>query len=309
MDNRKKRFLYLIGFLVVLIIEVLIALFVRDRFIRPYGGDVLVTVLLCLLARAVLLRKIKCIPLWVFLFSVAVEVGQYFDLVTLLGLENSRFFTVLLGTTFSWADLVCYGAGCMLFAAAEWAVERGFRKKRVYRTIEEMANHMTDYKQLKQDLSALIEGSRHPLSSFANTAALLNERMTGLNWVGFYFIPKAIPDRLILGPFQGKTACTEIPVGKGVCGTAVKEDRTILVPDVHQFEGHIACDGASRSEIVLPIRKRGTVVAVLDIDSPHLARFDEKDREGLEAVVDVLERMVLAAEEETAPGGEEAFLF
>ncbi len=307
MDNKKKRSPYLLGFLAVLFIEILIALFVRDRFIRPYGGDVLVTVLLCLLARLVFLKRVKWIPLWVFLFSVAVEIGQYFDLVTLLCLENNRFFSILLGTTFSWADLVCYGVGCILFTATEWAVLKVYERKRTKQE-NEKENHMTDYEGLHKDLAALIEGDLHPLSSFANTAALLNERMTGLNWVGFYFLTKAVPDRLILGPFQGKTACTEIPVGKGVCGTAVKENRTILVKDVHQFEGHIACDSASRSEIVLPIRRRGMVVAVLDIDSPHLARFDEMDREGLESVVAVLERVIFGKEDAFEPDVRDAFL-
>ena len=150
---------------------------------------------------------------------------------------------------------------------------------------------MTDYPQLNQRLSALIGGVPHLIANLANASALLWESLEDLNWAGFYLLEG---DTLVLGPFQGKTACIEIPVGKGVCGTAAAEDATQLVPDVHAFPGHIACDSASNSEIVVPIHGGGQVRAVLDIDSPSLGRFTEADRAGLEAFVRVLETELAA---------------
>ena len=128
----------------------------------------------------------------------------------------------------------------------------------------------------------------HPdrIAYLSNVTALLNENMADINWVGFYFLKDG---RLVLGPFQGKVACVEIAVGKGVCGTAVEEDAIQLVENVHEFKGHIACDSASNSEIVLPIHHNGEVVAVLDIDSPSYSRFTLEDKEILSAVVKVLE--------------------
>ena len=122
----KKRFGYAIAFLVLLITEILIALFVRDDFIRPYGGDILVTVLICAAVRIVFPTGIRLLPLWVFLFAAAVEIGQYFDFVTLLGLGNINFFRILLGSTFSVADLICYAAGCLLFWIGEKAITKSF---------------------------------------------------------------------------------------------------------------------------------------------------------------------------------------
>jgi len=145
---------------------------------------------------------------------------------------------------------------------------------------------MTDYHVLNQQLSALIEGVEHPVANLANASALLFDALPDLNWAGFYLLEGNI---LVLGPFQGKPACIEIPVGKGVCGTAAAENRTQVVPDVHRFPGHIACDGASNSEIVIPLRKKGTVVGVLDLDSPVFDRFSENNREGLEAFARILE--------------------
>ena len=150
---------------------------------------------------------------------------------------------------------------------------------------------MTDYPQLNQRLAALIGGVPHLIANLANASALLWESLEDLNWAGFYLLEG---DTLVLGPFQGKTACIEIPVGKGVCGTAAAEDATQLVPDVHAFPGHIACDSASNSEIVVPIHGGGQVRAVLDIDSPSLGRFTEADRAGLEAFVRVLETELAA---------------
>ena len=124
----KRRGIYAIAFVLLLVTEVLIALFVRDRFIRPYGGDILVTVLICCFVRIFFPERIKLLPLLVFLFAAAVEVGQYFDFVAVLGLGESRFFRILLGSTFSWADLICYGIGCGLFFVTEGILKRG--KKR-----------------------------------------------------------------------------------------------------------------------------------------------------------------------------------
>ena len=145
---------------------------------------------------------------------------------------------------------------------------------------------MTDYELLTRQLEALIHDVPHKTANLANASALLYEVLPGLNWAGFYLLEG---DTLVLGPFQGKTACIEIPVGKGVCGTAVSENATQLVYDVHQFPGHIACDSASNSEIVIPLRRDGVIVGVLDIDSPHIGRFTAEDQAGLEAFAAVLE--------------------
>ena len=143
------------------------------------------------------------------------------------------------------------------------------------------------YKLMTAQMHSLLEGCALPLPALANCAALLWENLDRINWAGFYLLKK---DTLYLGPFQGKVACTVIPVGKGVCGTAAATKEIQLVPDVHQFPGHIACDSASNSEIVVPIFKDGEVFGVLDIDSPYFARFTAEDREGLEALVKVLEK-------------------
>ena len=143
-----------------------------------------------------------------------------------------------------------------------------------------------DYTVLCKQLSALTQDIPYPISNLANASALLWQELDRLNWAGFYLMEKGM---LVLGPFQGKPACIEIPVGKGVCGTAVAEQKTQLVPDVHQFPGHIACDSASNSEIVIPIYKNGEIFGVLDLDSPCFHRFTEEDRVGLEAFVRVLE--------------------
>ena len=148
---------------------------------------------------------------------------------------------------------------------------------------------MTNYDQLIAQLSALTEGIPHEVANLANASALLWQELLDINWAGFYKMTDGI---LVLGPFQGKPACIEIPVGRGVCGTAVAEDKTQLVYDVHQFPGHIACDCASNSEIVLPIHVKGEIWGVLDIDSPHIGRFAEEDKEGLQKVVGVLEQIL-----------------
>ena len=146
-----------------------------------------------------------------------------------------------------------------------------------------------DYHLLNAQLAAITDGIPYETSNLANAAALLWEHLPDINWAGFY---KMIDGKLVLGPFQGKTACIVIPVGRGVCGTAVAEDATQLVYDVHQFPGHIACDCASNSEIVVPIHVSGQIWGVLDIDSPSIGRFSEDDRAGLEAFVKVLETVL-----------------
>ena len=147
---------------------------------------------------------------------------------------------------------------------------------------------MTDYALLTAQLSALAADEPHWLPVLSNAAALLWESLENINWAGFYLTRR---ESLLLGPFQGKVACIRIPYGRGVCGTAAAEDKTQLVPDVHAFPGHIACDSASRSEIVVPLHCGGTVVGVLDIDSPTEGRFTEQDRQGLEIFARTLEEV------------------
>ena len=148
---------------------------------------------------------------------------------------------------------------------------------------------MTDYSLLCEQMRSLAEGERHWLPTLANASALLYEALPDLNWAGFYLMEGG---SLLLGPFQGRTACIRIPLGRGVCGTAAARDETQLVPDVHAFPGHIACDCASNSEIVVPLHRDGAVCGVLDLDSPVLDRFTEADRAGLEAFVRVLEEEI-----------------
>lgn len=138
-------------------------------------------------------------------------------------------------------------------------------------------------------LESLIKDETNKIANLANASAFFNQILDQINWVGFYLMDNG---ELILGPFQGKVACVHIPVGKGVCGTSVKERKTMLVKNVHEFPGHIACDGASNSEIVVPIFKDNEVVGVLDIDSPVFERFDEQDQDFLEEAVKLLEKYV-----------------
>lgn len=158
-----------------------------------------------------------------------------------------------------------------------------------YRIIAIRSTVMTDYNLLAQQIKVLAEDEPNFLPVLSNASALLYENMEDLNWAGFYLMDKG---SLLLGPFQGKVACIRIELGKGVCGTAAGNDETQLVKNVHEFAGHIACDSASNSEIVVPIHKDGKVVAVLDIDSPSLGRFTEEDKTGLEGFVKVLEEVV-----------------
>ncbi|RTR33259.1 GAF domain-containing protein [Shewanella atlantica] len=147
------------------------------------------------------------------------------------------------------------------------------------------------YASLDRQAQALLDGEDDLIAAMANFSALVNDALEDLNWVGFYLLKNK---QLVLGPFQGKVACTRIPLGKGVCGTAASEGTTQRVADVHQFDGHIACDAASNSEIVIPILRDKKVVAVLDIDSPSLARFGETDQAGLEKLVNSFENALFA---------------
>lgn len=161
------------------------------------------------------------------------------------------------------------------------------------------------YHLLDGQVKAMVESTPHFISNLANISAVLGSALTDINWVGFYLIPKHFPEYfpleklgekkelLIVGPFHGLPACVEIKIGKGVCGTAVEKNDVMLVPDVHAFPGHIACDCASNSEIVLPLHNaNGDVVGVLDIDSPSLGRFDDADKEGLLKIANHIEVML-----------------
>ena len=150
-------------------------------------------------------------------------------------------------------------------------------------------NRNVNYDQVIRRLQQLTADVPYEIANLSNASALLWAALPDINWAGFY---KMVDGQLVLYPFQGKTACVRIQIGKGVCGTAVAEDRTQLVPDVHQFPGHIACDSASNSEIVVPIHVNGEIWGVLDIDSPYLNRFSEEDRAGLESFVKELETIL-----------------
>jgi GAF domain-containing protein len=149
------------------------------------------------------------------------------------------------------------------------------------------ADAATFHAELRAQLEALIGDERDAIANLANAAALIWHTTPDVNWAGFYL--RRSENELVLGPFQGKPACVRLAVGRGVCGTAVAHDASVLVEDVHAFPGHIACDSASRSELVVPLRHNGRVVAVLDLDSPSLARFSKADQQGFEAFVAVLE--------------------
>ncbi|MDM9621816.1 GAF domain-containing protein [Rhizobium sp. S96] len=138
------------------------------------------------------------------------------------------------------------------------------------------------YRELSQQLQGLLQGESDVIANAANTSALMFEAMPDLNWAGFYFLKS--PDELVLGPFQGRTACVRIAVGRGVCGTAVEKGVSILVEDVHEFPGHIACDAASRSELVVPLHHEGKILGVIDLDSPTASRFDTDDQAGVEVL-------------------------
>ncbi|MFJ8068113.1 GAF domain-containing protein [Peribacillus sp. NPDC096447] len=144
-----------------------------------------------------------------------------------------------------------------------------------------------NYELVQKQLLALIEDETNRIANLSNAAALLNQFLDEINWVGFYLYEEG---QLILGPFQGLPACVRIPMGRGVCGTSAATEKTLRIEDVHKFPGHIACDAASRSEIVIPLMKDGNLIGVLDIDSPVTDRFDEMDQQGLEKFAEILSR-------------------
>ena len=148
---------------------------------------------------------------------------------------------------------------------------------------------MINYKSVNKELDSLCEGVSYDITILANASALLYKNMDNINWLGFYILKD---DELLLGPFQGNPACVKIQIGKGVCGTCIKEGRTIVVGNVHEFPGHIACDERSKSEIVIPIYKDRLIYGVLDIDSQIFNRFDDNDREGLEEAVKIIEKYI-----------------
>jgi L-methionine (R)-S-oxide reductase len=151
--------------------------------------------------------------------------------------------------------------------------------------VDSNLNKEESYREVAAQLSGLFSGESDGLANAANMCALLYQILADVNWAGFYFLQR---DELVLGPFQGKVACVRIPLGRGVCGTAAERKEILVVPDVHAFPGHIACDAASRSEIVVPLVRNGRLLGVLDLDSPNLARFDQQDRAGLATAVELL---------------------
>jgi len=154
--------------------------------------------------------------------------------------------------------------------------------------VSSAASLTPDYAMLARQVASLFEGERDLTANAAQFAAFVHDNVADLNWVGFYFLraPRQTGmQELLLGPFQGRVACYRIPIGRGVCGTAIAEARTMLVPDVHAFDGHIACDSASNAEIVIPLRSGDKLLGVFDIDSPTLNRFSDTDQRGLEALV------------------------
>ena len=159
----------------------------------------------------------------------------------------------------------------------------------MFTKIEYNGSVKEQYEMLAKQLDALLAGETDTIANLSNASALLNTFLTDINWVGFYLMKDG---ELVLGPFQGLPACVRIPVGRGVCGTAVSKNETMLIADVHEFPGHIACDAASNSEIVIPLRKNDEVIGVLDIDSPIKSRFSEVDQTGLELFVNILQKYV-----------------
>lgn len=157
-----------------------------------------------------------------------------------------------------------------------------------------MTNKTEFYRDLLAQAKALISDETDPIANMANISALLFDALAKVNWVGFY---RVLDGELVLGPFQGKVACIRIPLGVGVCGTSAQTVSTQRIDDVHQFDGHIACDASSNSEIVIPVLLKGDIVAVLDIDSTRFKRFDQDDQNGLELIVQVLEKSLTASEQ------------
>ena len=152
-----------------------------------------------------------------------------------------------------------------------------------------MEKTLAFYNRLTQQALALIDGETDLIANMSNISALLKMELEQINWVGFYLLKQ---DQLVLGPFQGNPACVRIPVGRGVCGTAIFENKVQRIADVHSFPGHIACDAISNSEIVIPLTVKGKLIGVLDIDSPNLSRFDQNDEQGLVSFVEALQKVL-----------------
>lgn len=155
-------------------------------------------------------------------------------------------------------------------------------------------NKQQHYSELAQQVEAIVAGEKDFVANMANISAILYWALENVNWAGFYLVKE---DQLVLGPFHGQPACIRIPIGNGVCGTAVSQNSIQLIDDVHQFSGHIACDAATNSEIVLPVRQNKQIIAVLDIDSPNIARFDLEDKLGLSQIVDILQATLCDADQ------------
>jgi L-methionine (R)-S-oxide reductase len=155
-------------------------------------------------------------------------------------------------------------------------------------------NKQQHYSELAQQVEAIVAGEKDFVANMANISAILYWALENVNWAGFYLVKE---DQLVLGPFHGQPACIRIPLGNGVCGTAVSQNSIQLIDDVHQFSGHIACDAATNSEIVLPVRRNKQIIAVLDIDSPNIARFDLEDKSGLSQIVDILQATLCDADQ------------
>jgi GAF domain-containing protein len=156
-------------------------------------------------------------------------------------------------------------------------------------TLPDTTDKKTLYPEIHRVLQAVLTGESDQIANLANAAALLFWSLPAVNWAGFYLLKER---ELVLGPFQGKIACVRIKLGQGVCGSAAEQRQTLVVPNVHEFPGHIACDSASNSEIVVPIVKNDALVGVLDIDSPEFARFDDNDKTGLEEFVRILTAVI-----------------
>jgi GAF domain-containing protein len=152
------------------------------------------------------------------------------------------------------------------------------------------------YQELLMQTKALISDETDPIANMANISALLFDALEHVNWLGFY---RVIEEELVLGPFQGKVACIRIPLGKGVCGKAAQTKATQRISDVHQFEGHIACDASTNAEIVIPVQLNGDIIAVLDVDSTVYERFDQDDQDGLEAIVNAFEQSLASGQPKT----------
>ena len=152
-----------------------------------------------------------------------------------------------------------------------------------------MEKTLAFYNRLTQQALALIDGETDLIANMSNISALLKMELEQINWVGFYLLKQ---DQLVLGPFQGNPACVRIPVGRGVCGTSIFENKVQRIADVHSFPGHIACDAISNSEIVIPLTVKGKLIGVLDIDSPNLSRFDQNDEQGLVSFVEALQKVL-----------------